>query len=185
MNSRKVYDNPWIRIDEDQVINPSGKQGIYGRVQMKNLAVGIIPIDSEGNTWLVGQYRYMLNAYSWEIPMGGCPEGESTMDAAKRELREETGLIAGKLREIQTIHTSNSVTNEKGIVFIAQDLTQGDHEHEETEDITVVKLSLSDAISMALNNQITDSISVAGLLKIAHSQDINFLNAKPIDRNKR
>ena len=132
-----VYENQWIRVDEHQVINPSGGNGIYGKVSFKGLAVGIIPIDEEGNTWLVGQYRYTLNEYSWEIPMGAVPKEETYEDGALRELKEETGLIAEKLEFLCKIHTSNSVTDEAGMIFIATGLAQGQTEFDDTEDIKI------------------------------------------------
>src|SRR5690242_2455996 len=92
--SKEIYENKWIKLTEHQVINPSGNNGIYGVVSFKNKAIGIIPIDNEGNTWLVGQYRFALNEYSWEIPMGGGPIENNILDSAKRELKEETGLSA-------------------------------------------------------------------------------------------
>jgi len=166
LGSKIQYDNPWIRVEEDSVINPSGAQGIYGRVHFKNVAVGIIPIDEEGNTWLVGQYRYPLNDYSWEIPEGGCPSGESELDAAKRELKEETGLTAKKWEKLLRIHTSNSVSDERGIVFVAKDLTLGKTQFEDTEDLKIKKLPLEEAFQMVLDGKITDSISMAALLKL-------------------
>lgn len=150
---------------EDQVINPGGGNGIYGVVSMKNLAIGIIPIDQEGNTWLVGQYRYTLNEYSWEIPMGGGPMTDSPLESAQRELREETGFTAAKWTQISRLHTSNSVTDEEGFVFLAEELTAGETEFEETEDLKIWKLPFSEAVQMTLNNEITDCISVAGLLQ--------------------
>ncbi len=159
------YQNPWIRVREDQVINPKGGEGIYGVVSMRNKAIGIVPIDAEGNTWLVGQYRYALNEYCWEIPMGGGPLDIDITESAQRELREETGLLADRWTCIARLHTSNSVTDEEGFVFMAEDLTQADWEPEETEDLRLWKLPLAQAVALAMNNEITDAISVAGLLK--------------------
>jgi len=164
LRKKPIYQNPWITVEEHDVINPAGKEGIYGQVSFKNYALGIIPIDGKGYTWLVGQYRYTLNEYSWEIPMGGGPVGVDLLESAKRELKEETGITAAKWQKITRIHTSNSVTDEVGFVFLAQDLTFGDTEFEETEKITVQKLPLSEAIEMVMDGRITDSISVAGLL---------------------
>lgn len=166
LSSSVKYDNPWIRVEEDDVINPSGGEGIYGRVHFKNVAVGVIPIDDEENTWLVGQYRYPLEEYSWEIPEGGCPVGERELDAAKRELKEETGLIAKHWEEFLRIHTSNSVSDESGVVFLAKDLTQGNTQFEETEDLKIKKLPLEEAFQMVMDGEITDSISMAALLKL-------------------
>jgi 8-oxo-dGTP pyrophosphatase MutT (NUDIX family) len=166
LDSKIQYDNPWIKVEEDKVINPSGGEGIYGRVHFKNVAVGVIPLDKEGNTWLVGQYRYPLDEYSWEIPEGGCPIGEKELEAAKRELKEETGLLAEHWEEFLRIHTSNSVSDERGVVFLAKDLTEGPTQFEETEDLKIKKLPLEEAFQMVMNGEITDSISMAALLKL-------------------
>lgn len=167
-----IYENPWIRIDEDQVRNPSGGQNLYGCVHFKNKAIGIIPLDREGNTWLVGQYRYVPDEYFWEIPMGGSPEGEEILATARRELKEETGLSAGRWTLFMRLHTSNSVTDEEGFVFLAEDLTEGETEFEETEAITVRKVPLTEAVRMVMTGEITDSISAAGLLKLALSRAV-------------
>jgi 8-oxo-dGTP pyrophosphatase MutT (NUDIX family) len=167
LHRRAVYDNPWIRVDEDQVRNPAGGLSLYGRIHFKNQAIGIIPLDEQGNTWLVGQYRYVPDAYFWEIPMGGSPYGEDILETAQRELKEETGLTARRWTPLMRLHTSNSVTDEEGYVFLAEELTEGETEFEDTEDITVRKLPLAEAIRMVMEGQITDAISAAGLLKLA------------------
>jgi 8-oxo-dGTP pyrophosphatase MutT (NUDIX family) len=171
-SKKTVYENPWMILEEHQVINPAGNDGIYGKVSFKNKALGIIPLDQEGNTWLVGQYRYPLEEYSWEIPMGGGPIGEDILEAAKRELKEETGLSAEKWTEFMRIHTSNSVTDEEGFVFLAEKLTPGETAFEETEDLKVIKLPLQEAIQKVMKGEITDAISIAGLLKIARLRGI-------------
>jgi 8-oxo-dGTP pyrophosphatase MutT (NUDIX family) len=165
LSSQPVYDNPWISVREDQVINPGGGRGIYGVVHMKNKAIGVIPIDAEGNTYLIGQYRYALNEYCWEIPMGGGQIGIDPLESAQRELKEETGFTARRWTNIARLHTSNSVTDEEGFVFLAEELTAGETEFEETEDLKIRKVSLAEAVRMAMDNEITDAISVAGLLK--------------------
>jgi 8-oxo-dGTP pyrophosphatase MutT (NUDIX family) len=172
LSSKPIYDNPWISVREDQVINPSGGNGTYGVVSFKNRAIGIIPIDAEGNTYLVGQHRYSLNEYSWELPMGGGPKDETPLETAKRELKEETGFTAEKWEQIAKIHTSNSVTDEEGFIFVAENLTSGESELEATEDIKVWKLPLSEAIELVMNNTITDSLTVYGLLKIARLRNL-------------
>ncbi len=166
ISSKRIYDNPWITVEEDQVINPAGKEGIYGKVLFKNRALAIVPLDKDMNTWLVGQYRYTLDEYSWEIPMGGGPMAEDELTAAQRELKEETGLTAKNWQNIMRIHTSNSVTDEVGFVYVATDLEQGETQFEETEVLQIKKIPLETAVEMVMNNEITDSISIAGLLKV-------------------
>ncbi len=166
--SKEVYTNNWIKVTEHQVISPGNKNGIYGVVSFKNYAIGIIPIDENFNTWLVGQYRYPLEEYSWEIPMGGGPRDEEIMSSAKRELLEETGITANSWEQILKIHTSNSVTDETGFIFVARDLSFQKAQPEHTERLEIKKLPLDEAIEMVHRGQITDSLSIAGLLKVAH-----------------
>lgn len=172
LESSVPYQNNWIKVVHNQVINPSGGTGIYGTVEFKNVAIGIIPIDAEGNTWLVGQYRFPLDEYSWEIPEGGCPEGEDWLAAAQRELLEETGLIAQKWTMISKLHTSNSVCKEVAYIYLAEELTQTESEPEETEQLQVKKVKIEEALKMVLEDKITDSISVAGILKVARLRGI-------------
>jgi len=167
LSTKQVYQNSWIKVREDQVLNPKGGAGIYGVVSMKNKAIGIIPIDDEGYTYLIGQYRYALNEYSWEIPMGGGLIENDILESAKRELKEETGFTATKWTNICRLHTSNSVTDEEGFVFLAQELKPGETAFEETEELHLKRVPFAEAVRMALNNEITDAISVAGLLKAA------------------
>ena len=162
----KIYDNPWISVTHRQVINPSGNPGIYGVVHFKNLAIGIVPLDDQGNTWLVGQYRYTIDQYSWEIPEGGCPLGTDPLESAKRELQEETGMTALEWTKILDFHTSNSVTDEAGMVFLARNLSFGDSAPEETEQLEVRKLPIREAIQMVENGEITDALSIMALLRI-------------------
>lgn len=168
LSSKTVYENNWIQVKHEDVITPGGTEGIYGVVHFKSHAVGIIPIDADDNTWLVKQTRYTLKQPSWEIPEGGSPEGEDILATAKRELEEECGLQAHHWEKLIEIHTSNSVTDEAGTVFVARDIYPGRQTLEETEDIEVKKLPLRDAIQMVLTGEITDSLSVAGLLKICY-----------------
>lgn len=165
LSSELKYDNNWISVTEHQVINPSGGLGIYGDVHFKNLAIGILPLDKDYNTWLVGQYRYPLKAYSWEIPEGGGPLVADPLDSAKRELLEETGLSARNWIEIQRLHLSNSVSDELSILYVAKDLIEGIAMPEETEQLVVKKLPFEEVYQMVLNGAITDAMSVACILK--------------------
>lgn len=167
LDAEVKYENNWIQVVHQNVINPSGGKGIYGTVNFKNIAVGVVPIDNDENTWLVGQYRFPLNEYSWEIPEGGCPDGEEVLETAKRELKEETGLIAQNWSLISKLHTSNSVCNEVAYIFLAEHITQSESQPEDTEQLQVKKVSLKEALAMVLANKITDSMSVAGILKVA------------------
>lgn len=162
----KIYDNPWISVTHREVLTPTGTEGIYGMVHFKNLAIGIVPLDEHYNTWLVGQYRYTLEKYSWEIPEGGCPLGSSPLAAAQRELKEETGISASNWEKILDFHTSNSVTNESGMSFLATNLHFGSPEPEETEQLTVKKLPFDKAFEMVLSGEITDFISIGSLFKV-------------------
>lgn len=161
----QVYDNPWIAVTHREVVNPTGGAGIYGVVHFKNLAIGIVPLDECGNTWLVGQYRYTLGRYSWEIPEGGGPLGVAPLESAKRELQEETGIEAQVWTELLEMHLSNSVTDELGIAFVAQGLAFGTARPEETEQLQVRCLPFSKAVDMVLSGEITDALSIAALLK--------------------
>ena len=173
LSHQKMYENPWIVVEEHQVINPSGGNGIYGKVHFKNKALGIIALDEQMNTWLVGQYRYTLNEYSWEIPEGGGPVEGVPLESAKRELKEETGIVAKKWQQVMRFHTSNSVTDEEAFLFLAEDLTFGENQLEETEaDLVVKKLPFKEALQMVMNGEITDSLSVAGILKVARLKNI-------------
>lgn len=175
ISGKIVYDNPWIRVEEHQVINPGGGNSIYGKVHFKNRAIGIVPLDSEMNTWLVGQWRYTLNEYSWEIPEGGGPLNIDILESAQRELKEETGLTAKKWEMIMRFHTSNSVTDEVGYIFLAEDLEKGESKLEETEaDLIVKKIPFTDALDMVMKGEITDSMSVAAILKVALLKQIRI-----------
>jgi 8-oxo-dGTP pyrophosphatase MutT (NUDIX family) len=162
----EAYENDWIRLEHHDVIKPNGKPGIYGKVHFKNQAIAILPIDAEGNTYLVGQYRYTIDAYSWELPEGGC-QNESSLDAAKRELKEETGLIASHWTHLGENYLSNSVTDEKAIMYLAEGLIQSESEPEDTEQLQLKKIPVKDAIAMALNGEIKDILSITTLLTYA------------------
>lgn len=164
--STEVYSNPWIALTEYEVINPAGGAGIYGKVHFKNFAIGVVPLDDDLNIWLVGQYRFVLGRYSWEIPEGGCPLGTDPLDTAKRELAEETGMTASQWLKIMDIDLSNSVCDEVGHIFLARGLCFGEASPEETEELSVKKVSLDDAYRMVLDGEITDSISVVAIMRI-------------------
>ncbi len=175
LTEAEIYDNPWITVSHHEVINPSGGEGIYGVVHFKNWAIGIVPLDDEGNTWLVGQYRYTLNAYSWEIPEGGGLIGTDPLLSAQRELLEETGIIATNWTKVLDIHTSNSVTDEYGVCYLARGLSFGASEPEATEDLQVRKLPFAEAVQMVLRGEITDGLAIATILKINYLLEKNLI----------
>jgi 8-oxo-dGTP pyrophosphatase MutT (NUDIX family) len=166
LNERLIYDNPWIKVTEYDVLNPKGGKGIYGKVHFKNLAIGIIALDEDLNTYLVGQYRFTLNQYSWEIPEGGGPHGIDILESAKRELKEETGLVAEEWTKLMDFHLSNSVCDEHGGIFMARNLKQEEAMPEDTEDLVVRKVPFEEAYQMVEDGTITDSLAVAAILKV-------------------
>jgi 8-oxo-dGTP pyrophosphatase MutT (NUDIX family) len=162
--SQQMYDNDWISVREDSVIRPDGEQGIYGVVHFKNIAIGILAVEDDF-IYLVGQYRYPLEQYSWEIPEGGCPEGEDTLHAAQRELEEETGLRAGTWEKLGEAHLSNSVSDEFAVWFLATGLTQGEHRPEGTEKLKIRRVAFDEALNMALTGEITDALSLLAIMQ--------------------
>jgi ADP-ribose pyrophosphatase len=167
LSTRAVYDNIWIAVTEYNVLQPKGSKGIYGVVHFKNKAIGILPIDADGNIYLVGQFRFPLNCYSWEIPEGGCSESEDPIQAAQRELLEETGITASNWQKIGFSHLSNSVTDELAILYLATGLTQGQASPEETEDLNCKAVPFAEALKMVLEGEITDAISVMAIMRYA------------------
>jgi len=163
---KNVYQNPWISVTEFDVTNPSGGKGIYGKVHFKNTAVGVVALDENRNIILVGQYRFTVSAYSWEIPEGGAKEGTDPLEGGKRELLEETGLKAAIWQPLLTMHLSNSVSDELAIVYLATGLTQHEAEPEETEQLVIKKLPFEEAFQMVEDGLITDSMSVAAIIKV-------------------
>ena len=161
-----IYENPWIRVVEHQVTNPAGKPGIYGVVHFKNTAVAVIPVDEHGHTWLVGQFRFPTGTYEWEVPEGGAPADENPEDCARRELQEETGLLAVGLRPILEMQLSNSTTDERSISYLATGISHGPASPEDTEKLAIRRLPLDEAIAMARRNEIRDALSVASLLQL-------------------
>lgn len=164
LDQQLVYQNPWISVTHENVLTPAGTAGIYGVVHFKSHAVGVVPIDDEGYVWLVKQFRYTLNQFSIEIPEGGSPLADDMLETARRELREETGLTAREWTHLLDLHTSNSVTDESGVIYLARGLMEGDTDFEATEDIEVLRVPLTEAIDWVFAGKITDSLSIMGLL---------------------
>ncbi len=165
LSSEVKYENPWIKVIEDKVKNPAGNDGIYGVVHFKTHAVAIIPLDENNNTWIVGQYRYPQDSYEWEVVEGGCPEGTSPLETAKRELIEEVGLKAEKFEMILEMQLSNSTTDELSYTFVARGLTYVGEEPEEDERLTIKKLPFEEVYQMVMRGEIRDGLAVGSILK--------------------
>ncbi len=166
LGEKNIYDNEWISLTEYNVLNPSGGKGIYGKVHFKNFAIGIIALDDDMNIYLVGQYRFPINQYSWEIPEGGGPFTDDPLDSAKRELLEEAGLKAENWMKILVMHLSNSVTDECCEIYLAGKLSQHTAVPDETEKLSIKKMPFEDAYKMVQSGEITDSVSVAAIMKV-------------------
>jgi 8-oxo-dGTP pyrophosphatase MutT (NUDIX family) len=162
------YDNAWIRVEHHEVITPGGNPGIYGVVHFKNLAIGIIPLDENQDTWIVGQYRYPHREYSWEIPEGGGPIGIDPLVSAQRELLEEVGLHASRWDRILEMDLSNSVTDERCIIFLARGLEVRSSHPEDTEELTVRRIPFRELHRGVLEGQYRDSLTIAGVLKLEY-----------------
>ena len=163
LSTEVIYDNPWMRVREDQVVRPDGLPGIYGTVHYKNLAVGVLAVDSNGWIHLVGQYRYPLGIYSWEIPEGGCPEGEEPLVAARRELLEETGAAAREWKYLGRAFLSNCIADELAMWYLATDLTEGTAQPEGTEVLSQRKVPFEEALAMVERGEITDALTILAL----------------------
>jgi len=164
---RVAYENPWITIWHDEVIRPDGEPGIYGVVHFANVAVGVLAIDGAGRVLLVGQHRYALDQYSWEIPEGGVPAGESAQDGARRELREETGIEAADWIELSRCHLSNSVSDEEAILFLATGLTHGVATPDGTESLAVRWVPFDEVLAMTMDGRITDAMTILAVHRAA------------------
>ena len=168
LEERPVYDNPWIRVREFQAEAPTGARTLYGVVGFKNYSTGILPIFPDGRIVLVGQHRFPLGDYSWEIPEGGVPVGADPLEGAKRELREEAGLEAATWIQVLSFQHSNSVTDEVGFGFIATELTEASAEPDPTESLALVRVPFLEALGQVLAGHIQDLITVAMLLRAHH-----------------
>lgn len=167
LESREIYRNAWIRVREDQVIRPDGNAGIYGVVETR-LATGVVALSQAREVYLVGQYRYTMEQYSWELPEGGSDDGEDALAAAKRELREETGLTARDWTPLGSeIHLSNCHSSERAYLFLAQGLELGEATPDGTEVLAVKRVPFREALQMADKGEIQDAMTLLGLHRAA------------------
>lgn len=169
---RVAYENAWITVWHDEVTRPDGSPGIYGVVHFANLAVGVVAIDDVDRIALVGQHRYTLDEYSWEIPEGGVPAGESALEGAQRELREETGAEAATWRELARVDLSNSISDERAVLFVATDLTLGEPDPDPTEALALRWVPFAEVLAMTMDGRISDVMSVAAIWRVALERGI-------------
>lgn len=166
LDHQQVYETPWIRVTHHNVLTPGGSKGVYGTVHFKNYAIGIVVLDEHNHTWIVGQYRFPVNQYTWEIPEGGGPEGQDPLESAKRELLEETGIEAKEWRLIQQLQLSNSATDEVAYIYLAKNLVYHKPEPEDTEELQQKNIPFNELYELVKAGSITDSLTVAGILKV-------------------
>jgi 8-oxo-dGTP pyrophosphatase MutT (NUDIX family) len=167
-STRTAYENPWLAIEENDVVHPDGSDGFYGVVRIRKLAVGVLPIDDDGFVHLVGQWRFPLGRYSWEMPEGGAEPGEDPEICARRELAEESGLRAGRLEQILRMDVSNSVTDEQAVIFLATELEHGPAAPEPSERLKLLRAQFDEALARAADGRISDALTVAALLRAHH-----------------
>jgi ADP-ribose pyrophosphatase len=166
LSKKKIYESPWVMLEHHDIIHPGNEQGIYSVIHFQNRAMGVIPLDENYNTWIVGQYRYPINRYSWEIPEGGVPFHEEPLKGIQRELLEETGITATSWQHILTMHLSNSSTDEIGLIYVARDLSFQSSNPDSDEELVVRKLPFEELYQMVINGEVTDSMAVAGVLRV-------------------
>jgi 8-oxo-dGTP pyrophosphatase MutT (NUDIX family) len=162
-----AYENNWITVYHDEVRRPDNRPGVYGVVHYRNRSVGVVAIDSQDRVLLVGQFRYTLDRYSWEIPAGGCPGGEDTFETARRELQEETGYKAKSMRLLVRAHMSNCITDEEGYCYLAKELTPGPPVPEGTEDLQVRWEDFANVLQRIAAGEITDALTIIALQQTA------------------
>lgn len=167
---RIAFENPWIQVSEFDAVAPTGRPAHYGLVGFKNYAIAVLPIHDDGAVTLVGQNRLPFADYSWEIPEGGGPVGIDPLESARRELAEETGLVAAHWREVMRAQLSNSVTDELAFGFVATGLSEGagGHQKDATEDLALARPPFREALAAAIEGHLKDVLTVAMLLRAYH-----------------
>lgn len=172
LHSRTVHTSPWLDMLENAVITPGGNESRYSHVHFKNFGIAILPIAENGDTWIVGQYRYPIGQYTWEIPEGGGPVEKDPLASAKRELKEEAGIKAERWDLIQKAFMSDSATNEYAYSYMARDLDIGEPEPEEDEELELRRIPFEELFQMVLDGRVQDSLTIMTVLRARCSYDL-------------
>jgi ADP-ribose pyrophosphatase len=165
VSSKDVYSNPWIKVKEDNVIGPDGKDGIFGVVTMKS-GVSVLPIDNQNNVFLTREYHYAVERETIEAVSGGIDGSENKLEAAKRELKEETGIEAKEWMEMGVVDPFTTVINSPNYLFLAKNLTFSEANPEGTERIKVIKIPFKQAVDWVMQSLITHSATTTLILKV-------------------
>jgi 8-oxo-dGTP pyrophosphatase MutT (NUDIX family) len=165
LSSRKVYENQWIRVREDEVVRPDGRPGVYGVIEIP-ASVGVVALNEAGEIALVGQWRYPLARYTWEIPRGGSQGDPDLLAVAQRELAEEAGVEASEWRRIGSVDVNNGVTTDVQHLFLARGVKAVSAHQDPFEQIAVLWRPFSRAVEMVINGEISEVCSVAAILKV-------------------
>lgn len=166
LSEQVVYSSPWIVVNKHDIIDPSGAPGTYSVVHFRSLAVGVVALDDEMNTWIVGQYRYPTESYSWEIPEGGSPREVPPLEGAKRELLEEAGITAARWSEIMRMDLSNSASDEHAVLYVARGLTFQPPQPDHNEELALRKLPFEELYGMVVRGEVLDSLTVAAVQRV-------------------
>ena len=166
ISSKEIYKNPWLRLREDQVIRPDGEKGVYSVVETR-VATGVVAFDEDDNVIMVGQYRYPLDEYSWEIVEGGAEQDEVPLEAIKRELVEEAGIVASEWESLGgEIFLNDCISSERCFLFVARGLNSVGSHPEGTEVLKIKKIPFNEVLKMVLNGQIKDSMTIMAILLV-------------------
>jgi 8-oxo-dGTP pyrophosphatase MutT (NUDIX family) len=165
---KRGFENDWFVIDEHEAINPAGKPARYDVIRPRRLAVGVVPLEADGSVHLIGQWRFPLKRYSWEIPEGGAEFGEDAESGVRRELAEEAGVSAGRLVKILEMDLSNSLTDESCVLFLATDLSPAAGEPDDVEVLRRRTAPFGEVLARIQDGRIRDSLTVAAMLRVHH-----------------
>lgn len=166
LSTREIYRNPWVRLREDRIVRPDGKEHIFGVIEQK-AGSSVLALNSRDEAYLVREYKYGIGRESLEVMSGGIEPGETPLDAARRELKEEAGLTARDWLDLGVVDPFTTAVNSPNYIFLARDVEQGEREPDEGEYIEIVKLPFQEVVAMAMRGEITHAASCVVILKVA------------------